>query len=50
MNRGHTKYSIVENGQNTENSLGDLRRFAVTHTLVKDHRLTNVKKNSKEGN
>ena len=36
----HSKYSIVEIGQNTKKSPGDLRRFAVTHTPVKDHQLT----------
>ena len=33
----HPNYSIIENGQNTEKSPGDLRRLAVTHTPVKDH-------------
>ena len=33
-------YYIIENGQNTEKSPGDLRRFAVTQTPVKDHQLT----------
>ena len=28
--RDHPNYSIVENDQNTEKSLGDLRRLAVT--------------------
>ena len=32
--------SIIENGQNTEKSPGDLRRLAVTQTPVKNHRLT----------
>ena len=32
-------YTIVENGQNTEKSPGDLRRLAVTQTPVKDHQL-----------
>ena len=36
----HPDYSIVENGQNTEKSPGDLRRLAVTQTSVKDHQLT----------
>ena len=35
----HPNYSIVENGQNTEEIPGDLRRLAVTQTLVKDHQL-----------
>ena len=33
-------YNITKIGQNTEKSPGDLRRLAVTHTLVKDHHLT----------
>ena len=36
----HPNNSIIENGQNTEKSLGDLRRLAVTQTPVKDHQLT----------
>ena len=32
-------YSIIEIGQNTEKSPGDLRRLAVTQTPVKDHQL-----------
>ena len=35
----HLNYSIIENGQNTEKSPGDLRRLAVTQTPVKDHQL-----------
>ena len=35
----HPNESIIENGQNTEKSLGDLRRLAVTLTPVKNHRL-----------
>ena len=38
--RDHPNYSIIENGHNTEKSHGDLRRLAVTQTLVKDHQLT----------
>ena len=38
--RNHPKYSIIENGQNTEKSLGDSRRFAVAQTPVKDHLIT----------
>ena len=30
-------YSIIGMGQNSEKSHGDLKRFAVTQTLVKDH-------------
>ena len=36
----HPNYSIIENGQNTEKSPGDLRRLAVTQTPVKDYQLT----------
>ena len=35
----HPNYSIVEYGQNTEKSPGDLRRLTVTQTPVKDYRL-----------
>ena len=35
----HPNYNIIENGQNTEKSLGDLRRLAVTQAPVKDHQL-----------
>ena len=36
----HPNHSIIENGQNTEKSPGDLRRFTVSETPVKDHQLT----------
>ena len=36
----HPNYYIIENGQNTEKSPGDMRRLAVTQTPVKDHQLT----------
>ena len=36
----HPNDSIIENGQNPEKSPGDLRRPAVIHTPVKNHRLT----------
>ena len=36
----HPNNSIIENGQNTGKSPGDLRRLAVTQSPVKDHRLT----------
>ena len=39
MSGDHPNYSIVENGQNTEKSPGDLRRLSVTQTPVKDHQL-----------
>ncbi len=35
----HSKYGMVEIGQNTEKSLGDLRRLAVTQTPVKNHQM-----------
>ena len=34
--------NIIENGQNTEKSPGDLRRLAITQTPVKDHHLTQM--------
>ena len=34
-NRDHPNYSIVEIGQNTEKSPGNLRRLTVTQTPVK---------------
>ena len=37
--RDHPNDSIIENGQNTEKSSGDLRRLAVTQTPVKNHQL-----------
>ena len=33
----HPNDSIIEDGQNTEKSPGDLRRLAVTQSQVKDH-------------
>ena len=35
----HPNNYIIENGQNTEKSPGDLRRLAVTQTPMKDHQL-----------
>ena len=40
MSGDHPNYSIIENGQNTEKSPGDWRRFAVTQTPVKDHQMS----------
>ena len=37
MSGDHLNYSIIENGQNTEKSPGDLGRLAVSQTSVKDH-------------
>ena len=36
----HPNYCIIKIGQNTEISPGDLRRLAVTQTLVKDYQQT----------
>ena len=36
----YPNYYIIENGQDTEKSPGDLRRFAVTQTPVNDHQFT----------
>ena len=36
----HPNYCIIENGQNTKKSPGDLRRLDITQTPVKDHQLT----------
>ena len=38
----HPNYSIVEFGQNTEKSPGNLRRLVVTQIPLKDHQLTLV--------
>ena len=38
--RDHPNDSIIEDGQNTEKSPGNLRRLAVTQIPVKNHRLT----------
>ena len=37
MNRDHPSYCMVEIGQNTEKSPGDLRRIAVTQTSMKNY-------------
>ena len=39
MSGDHPNYWIIEIGQNTEKSPGDLRRLVVTKTSVKDHQL-----------
>ena len=36
----HSNYSIVEIGQNTEKSPGNLKRLAATQNPLKDHQLT----------
>ena len=48
MSGDHPNYYIIENGQNTEKSPGDLRRLVVTQTPVKDHQLTLIRKTLKE--
>ena len=48
MSGDHLNYCIVEIGQNTEKSSGDLRRLAFTQTPVKDHHLTLTGKTLKE--
>ena len=46
----HPNYHIIKINQNTEKSPGELRRLAVTQTLVKDHQLTLMWKNSERVN
>ena len=48
MSRDNPNDSIIENGHNTEKSPRDMRTFAVTQTLVKNHRLTLIGKTLKE--
>ena len=43
----HPNNSIIENGQNTGKSPGDLRRLAVTQTPVNDHQLKLLRKISR---
>ena len=40
MSGDHPNDYIIEIGQNTEKSPGDLRRLVVTHTSVRNHHLT----------
>ena len=42
-NRDHLDHSIVKIGKNIQKSRLDLRRIAVTQTLVKDHQHSLVK-------
>ena len=44
----HPNYSNIKIGQNTEKSHIDLRRLAVTQTLVKDHHQTLARKTLKK--
>ena len=48
ISENHRDYSIVEIGQNTEKSPGDLRRFFDTQTPVKGLQLTLALKPRKE--
>ena len=48
LNWDHPNYCIIEIGQNTEKSPGNLRRFAVTQTPLKDHLLTIMGKSLNE--
>ena len=48
MGSDYQNDSIAKNGQNPETCPGDLRRLAVTQTLVKNHQLTLMWKTLKE--
>ena len=48
ISQDHKNYSIVEFGQNTKKSSGDLRKLAVTKTPVKNQQLPLVRKIRKE--
>ena len=48
LSRDHPNDSIIENGQNTEKSPGDLRRLAVTQTPMKNYQLTPMLKTLKK--
>ena len=50
ISRHHQDYSITKIGQNTGKSPGDLRRLAVTQTLLRNHQLTLGGKTFKEVN
>ena len=47
LSGANPNYSIIKNGQNTEGRSGDLRRFAVTETPVRNHQSTLVWKTRK---
>ena len=47
MSRDHPNYGIVEINQNTEKSPGDLKRLAVTQTLVINYQMALVWKTLK---
>ena len=46
----HPNYNIIENGQNTEKSPGDLSRLAITQSPVEDHQLMLMWKNNYNNN
>ena len=47
MSGDHPNYNIIENGQNTEKSFGELRGLAVIQTPVKNHQLKLMRKTLK---
>ena len=49
-NGDHQNYCIIEIGQNTEKSPGNLRRLVVAQTSVKDHKLTLSSSNNNNNN
>ena len=44
MSRDHPNYSIIKNSQNPAENSGDMRRFSITQTPVRNHRLTLTRK------
>ena len=49
-NGEHRNNRIITIGQNTKKSRGDLKRLAVTQTLVENHHLILIWKNSQRSN
>ena len=41
--RDHPNYGITEIGQNTEKGPGELKRFVVIHTPMKNHQLMQMR-------
>ena len=50
QNRDYIDHSSIEIGQNTEKSLGDLKRLAATQIPVKEHLLKLARKTHNEWN
>ena len=48
--KDHQNYYIIENDQNTEKSLGDLRRLAVTQTLTANNAVKNTQRVNNNNN